>query len=70
MKNLFTYLKYQFRDKIDLYFTDTTKEEVAGDKWDHEKNRILCVTDEFIEEENFNNISLGEAQDFLKEQKA
>ena len=71
IKNLFIYLKYQYRDEIDLYFTDIVKEKVEGDKQDHGKNRILYVIDKFMEEEkDFDDIGLGRAQDFLKKQKA
>ena len=32
MKNLYTFLKYQHGDDIDLYFIDTAKKKVEEDK--------------------------------------
>ena len=69
MKNLLVYLHHQQGDDILLYFIDTAKEEAQEDKWDRANNRIICITDEFMEEEEFDDIGLSGVQSFLKAQK-
>ena len=69
MKNLLTYLRHKYREEILLYFTDTAKEEVQGDKWDSKNNQIIYVTSKFIEKEDLDDIRLLEAQSFIDMQK-
>jgi len=40
MKNLYTFLKHKYGEEIDLYFMDMAKQEVEGDKWDSNNNKI------------------------------
>ena len=68
-KNLYTFLKHKYGEEVDLYFAEMAKQEAEGDKWDSDNNRIICATDEFIEEEEVDDIGLG-AKAFLENQKA
>ena len=65
MKNLLTYLQYEHREEILLYFTDTAKEEVQGDKQDKENKLIIYATDKYLEEKDFDDIGFLEVVGFF-----
>ena len=44
------------------------REELEGDKWDNKTNSIVYAADEYIEEEDKEDISLEEAQSYIQEQ--
>ena len=69
MKNLLTYFQHEYEEEILLYFTAIVKEEVQEDKQDRENKWIICVTDEYLKEKNFDDIGLWEVQSFMDTQK-
>ena len=69
MKNLLTYLQHQHGDQIYNYFTTEARGDLEGDKWDAKTNQIVCSTDEYMEEDDQDDIGLEGAQSYIEEQK-
>ena len=69
LKNLLTYLHYLHSDIIYEYFMEEARVKVIGDKWDDENKRIIYDTDEFMKEDDGEDIGLERARLFLNEQK-
>ena len=67
MKKLLTCLQHQHRDQIYSHFTTETREDLVGDKWDDKTKRIVRATNEFMEEEDEDDICLEGVQVFMKE---
>ena len=69
MKNLLTYLQHKHGDQIYNYFTTEARGDLEGDKWDAKTNQIVCSTDEYMEEDDQDDIGLEGAQSHIEEQK-
>ena len=61
IKKLLTYLYNLYGDQIYMYFATEARENLEGDKWDVNTKQIAYDTDEYIEEDDQNDIGLVRA---------
>ena len=69
IKNLLMYLQHKHGDQIQNYFATEARKDLEGDKQDAKTNQIACSTDEYMEEDDQDDIGLEGAQLFIQEQK-
>ena len=69
LNNLILYFVYTYGNDTLLYFTKSVKKEVKDNKQDSTNNRVVCMTDLYLEEEEEDVLGFQEAKSFIDSQK-